>query len=260
MKTLRALVVDDERLARVGLCRQLADIDGVEVAGECGGGSEAVRAIREESPDVVLLDIQMPETDGFDVIRRTGADAMPPVIFVTAHDEHALQAFEVGAVDYVLKPVEPDRLREALERVRGRLSGGAPADRGSELRDLLARVERLEVELDGPAHRLTVQKGDHVIFVDTSNVRWIESAGNYARLHTPDGPYLARRTMRSLEEDLDAVSFLRVRRSAIVNMEYVRHLERAAGNRYRIVLEDGTVLHSSRRYRSVVRDYVRRHQ
>lgn len=260
MRMLRALVVDDERLARVGLRRELEELDGVEVAGECGGGSEAVRAIREASPDVVLLDIHMPGVDGFDVVRRVGADAMPPVIFVTAHDEHALRAFEVGAVDYVLKPVEPDRLREALERVRERRSRDAGADSGSELRDLLARVERLEAERRSSAHRLTVQKGDHITFVDTEDVRWIESAGNYARLHTPEGPYLVRRTMKSLERDLDPDHFLRVRRSAIVNMDHVRHLEPADGRRYRIALEDGTTLHSSRRHRGAVHDYLRRHQ
>lgn len=260
MRTLRALVVDDERLARVGLRCELAALDSVEVTGECAGGTEAVQAIREASHDVILLDIHMPGVDGFDVVRQVGPDAMPPVIFVTAHDEHALRAFEVDAIDYVLKPVESDRLREALQRVRDRLSSTAPADGGSELRDLLARVERLEAEKGDPVDRLTVKKGGHISFVDTDDVRWIESAGNYVRLHTPEETYLVRRTMKSLERDLDPDHFLRVRRSAIVNMDHVRHLDPDEGNRYRIVLEDGTTLHSSRRCRSTVREYLQRHR
>lgn len=269
MRALRALVVDDERLARVGISRELEAIGGIEVVGACASGVEAVRAIRDAAPDVVLLDVRMPGMSGFDVVRDVGVEAMPAVVFVTAHDEHALRAFDVNAVDYVLKPVEPTRLREALRRVEERIDRDDDAPLGARLGSLLRRVEELEArtvdpesdpEADDPLERLAVEKGGQIRFVDVGDVRWIEAAGNYARLHTVYGDFLVRRTLKSLEEDLDASSFLRVRRSTIVNMARVRGIEPGDDRRYRIRLDDGTVLRSSRRRRGTVKSYVDRHR
>lgn len=279
MGSLRVLVVDDERLARVGIRRELEAMDRVQVAGECEGGEEAVRAIRRLQPDLVLLDIQMPGMDGLEVVREVGVAAMPPVVFVTAHDEHALRAFELDAVDYVLKPIEPKRLRKAIRRVENRRVERDASRLRERLQRLLERLETLDDDSDvgpdddsdddappghhtaaGAPDRLAVEKAGRISFVDVSDVVWIESAGNYARIHAVHGSYLTRRTMKSLEEDLRAHDFLRVRRSAIVNMKRVESLELGDDRRYRIELGDETVLHSSRRHRAVLSAYVRDHE
>ena len=278
MNGIRVLIVDDERLARVGLRRELAAMDGVEVVGECAGGAEAVEAIRDLAPDVVLLDVRMPGMDGFDVVREIGPDAMPPVIFVTAHDEHALRAFEVNAVDYVLKPVEPERFRTAFRRAAERLGKAGAEELRDQLGRILRRIDALEDRTPeeetpeegaseegggrarpGRLDRLAVEKAGRVTFVEVDEIRRIESAGNYVRLHTGSGTYLARRTLKSLERDLDPGNFLRVRRSTIVNMERVAQLEPGEDGRWEIRLDDGTTLRASRRRRGAVSDYVERH-
>jgi two-component system LytT family response regulator len=269
MAPLRALIVDDERLARVAIRRELERLEDVELVGECSDGEEAVRAIRELDLDLVFLDVRMPGMDGFDVVRTVGVEVMPPVIFVTAHDEHATRAFDVNAVDYVLKPVEPDRLETACRRVQDRLRRG-DRDVGERLAAVLDRLEALEAratdeERAGEAaratlHRLAVEKGGRISFVDVSDVRWIESAGNYARLHTFGGAFLVRRTMKSLERELDGDVFLRVRRSAIVNMEHVDQIESGDDERFLVHLDDGTELRSSRRRTGTIRRYIDRHR
>lgn len=266
---LRALIVDDERLARVAIRRELERMEDVELVGECGDGEEAVRAIRALDPDLVFLDVRMPGMDGFDVVRSVGVEAMPPVIFVTAHDEHATRAFDVNAVDYVLKPVEPDRLETACRRALDRMSRG-DRDVGRRLSAVLDRLEALEARAAVEEHsgeaagaipkRLAVEKGGRISFVDVDDVRWIESAGNYARLHAFSGTFLVRRTMKSLERELDGDAFLRVRRSAIVNMEHVDEIESGNDERFLIRLDDGTELRSSRRRAGTVRRYIERHR
>ena len=266
VRTLRTLIVDDERLARVGLRRQLEVLEGVDLVGECAGGEEAVRAIEELEPDLVLLDIQMPGMGGFDVVRRVGPAAMPPVVFVTAYDEFALEAFEVDAVDYVLKPIDPDRFRSALTRVRKRIRGESRGDLEARLGRLLARLESGAGERAGGAEagprgglrRLIVRKGGRVLLLDAADVDWIESAGNYARLHVGSDAYLLRRTTRELERELDPRAFLRIHRSVIVNMERVSHLKSTRDGRYACVLKDGTRLESSRRRRAAVEAFLDR--
>lgn len=271
MHALRTLIVDDERLARVGLRRQLEALEGADVVGECAGGEEAVRAIEELEPDLVLLDIQMPGMGGFDVVRRVGPAAMPPVVFVTAYDEFALEAFEVDAVDYVLKPIDPDRFRSALTRARRRIRKGSRADLEQRLRRVLERLEMGEGGLGSasraggpgaasgaPFRRLTVRKSGRVVLLDVAEVDWVESAGNYVRLHVGGEAYLLRRTTKELERELDPGAFLRIHRSIIVNMERVSHLERAPGDRYTFVLEDGTRLDSSRRRRTAIEAFLNR--
>ena len=227
---LRTLVVDDEAAARRGVCRMLERCGGVEVVGECASGREAIAAIREHAPDVVFLDVQMPGQDGFDVMATLGGAHTPAVVFLTAHADHAIRAFDVDALDYLLKPVDPERLERSLERVRRHV-----AQRGPE------RGERLE--------RVVVKRSGHIYFVDVRDVSHFESVQNYVRVHTLEDVHLIRSTLTSLEERLDPQRFVRIRRSTIVSVEHIDHLEPLLHGQYAIVLRDGAQLTSSRRYR-----------
>ena len=239
---MRVLVADDEPLARLGLRRLLEPLPGVEVVGECATGAETARAIAERAPDLVFLDVQMPGGSGFDVIEQIGAELMPPVIFVTAYDRHAVRAFEVHALDYLMKPVDPDRFRDAFERAAWVVEGarGTPARR---LDGLLREVEAAEP----PLARLAVRQADRIVFVEARDVVYVEAAGNYARLHTGKGVHLVRRTMDALERRLGP-GFVRIRRSLLVSVPAVAALEPYGKGSYAVVLRDGTKLVSSRYY------------
>lgn len=250
---LRVLVVDDEPLARDRLRAALAAEPGVEVVGECPDGLEAVRAIGRLRPDLVLLDVQMPGLDGFGVIREVGAAAMPPVIFVTAWDDYAVQAFEVQALDYLLKPFDDDRLRAALARAR---------DPGREAGALAAQLRRLleqhsaggTVPPGGTAYaqRLLVRRGAAIRYVPLAEVEWIEAADNYVRLHGSSGTHLVRMTLRELEGRLDPAEFARVHRSAIVRLAAIREIRPWAGGDYLAVLQSGREVRISRTHRERV--------
>jgi two-component system LytT family response regulator len=255
---LRVLIVDDEGPARRKVRRLLEAEADVEIAGEAADGAAAVAAIRERTPDVVFLDIQMPELDGFDVIAAVGAERMPYVVFVTAYDEHALRAFEVSAVDYLLKPVDPERFRQAVARARERVAaaraGGAG---GAGERDLAARVERLLEALrpGAPAapprflERLLVDAGPKAILLPLDHVDWIEAARNYVTLHAGAERYTLRGTLGALHERLDPSRFLRLNRSQIVRLDAVKELHPWFHGEYLVVLHDGTRLTWSRRFR-----------
>jgi two-component system, LytTR family, response regulator len=240
--TLRVLVADDEAPARRALCRMLGAVDGVEVVGEAAAGDEAVERVAALSPDLVLLDVQMPVLDGFEVVAAVGVDRMPPTVFVTAYDEHALRAFEVRAVDYLLKPVAPERLREAIARVRSRVPNAAP-DPG--LAALVAgrRLRRILVHDDRGAHLLPVEA-----------IALARAERNYVVLHTARGAFRVRGTIGALAERLDPATFLRVNRSDVVRLDAIRELQPWSHGDYRIVLGDGTALLWSRRYRARVGD------
>ncbi|MFW6084871.1 MAG: LytR/AlgR family response regulator transcription factor [Gemmatimonadota bacterium] len=245
--TFRVLIVDDEPLARERLRTLLADDPEVEVAGECGDGASAVDAVRESRPDLVLLDVQMPELDGFEVVAEVGAEAMPPVIFVTAYDEYAIRAFDVHALDYLLKPFERERFERALRRAKAHLARGNERALTNRLRKLLAEVrpgERTEDEID----RLVIRSRGRVTIVPLEEVEWIAAAGNYVRLHLDEGSHLMRETMERMTERLPPDEFLRVSRSAIVRIARIRELKRLSHGEYTIVLRDGTEVKSSRSY------------
>ena len=252
---LCVLVVDDEPLARRGLRELLADRPTVREILEATGGAEAIRVISERRPDVVFLDVQMPRVDGFGVIEGVGAGDMPPVVFVTAYDTHAVRAFEVHAVDYLLKPVDPERFHDAFDRAtRVAERVDAPS-----LRALVAALRPLAAASppDGTAaaappaampRRLAVRSGARVAFVAPEEIAWVEALGNYVNVHVRGGAVRHRATMDEMEALLGA-AFVRIRRSALVRMAAVRWCEPMGKGSWVVALDDGTRLTSSRYYR-----------
>jgi two-component system, LytTR family, response regulator len=255
---LRALVADDEPLARRRLVRLLEGRPGVEVVGECADGPSAVAAIRRERPDLVFLDVQMSGMDGFAVLREAGPGPLPLVVFVTAHDRYALRAFEVHAVDYLLKPLDPARLDAALERAAARAARGRRTherrlvelleELGREQRDL---GRRLAPPADGARtpERLLLKLGERMVFVPVEAIERVEAEGNYVRIHAGKERYLVRGTLAGMEKLLDPRRFLRIHRSTVVNLDRVREVRPAFAGDCTVVLHDGTELRLSRRYR-----------
>ncbi len=252
---IRAVLVDDEPLALRKLRRLVSGEPEVEIVAECGDGRTAVEAIRRYAPDLVFLDIQIPELDGFEVVQSLTSDRLPVIVFVTAYDEHALRAFEVHALDYLLKPVAPDRFRHALERARERLHerrvagvidprllalhNGAAAPATDDSRRYLTRVA---VKANGRAY-----------FVRVNDLDWIEAADNYVRLHTGATSHLLRESLRAFESKLDPRAFLRIHRSAIVNVDAIREMQPWFHGDHVLILRSGARLMCSRRYDAQLR-------
>ena len=250
---VKALIVDDEALARDRLRQLLQAYPEVEIAGECADGREAVACIQKISPDLVFLDVQMPELDGFGVLESLGDKPMPVIVFVTAHDKFALRAFEVHAVDYLLKPFDRVRfeaaLRHAIEQVRNR-SGSGHNERQAAL--------LTEVKSSAKAHeRLAVKSGGHISWVTLDEIDWIESADNYVELHVGAKSHLLRETLNALETRLPPDRFVRISRSAMVNSRKVKELHRMLYGGYEVRLQNGTVLTMSRRFRDKLPKLVR---
>ena len=245
MTKIRTLVVDDEPLARERVLSLLQQEVDVEVVAECSDGGQAVSAIQQHSPDLVFLDVQMPGCDGFEVIRHIGADRMPTVIFVTAYDEYALRAFEVHALDYLLKPFGKERFQQTLRHAREALERRRAGDLG---RRLLALVHDVKPEPQ-KVERLVVKSGGRVFFLRTDEIDWIEAAGNYVRLHLGAESHLFRETMNRMEARLDTTRFARIHRSRIVNTDRIKELQPWFNGDYVVVLRDGTRLTLSRGYR-----------
>jgi two-component system LytT family response regulator len=243
---IRTLIVDDEPLAREGLRVRLGLERDIDLIGEAADGPDAVDLIRRELPDLVLLDVQMPGMDGFEVLSRVADDCLPSIIFVTAHDRYALKAFEVHAVDYLLKPLDGGRLREAVDRVRRAVAMGQSAPREGLLNLLASREKRPE---PGHARRWAVREGEHFVLLRAEEVDWIEAAANYVRFHARGKVYLLRGTMATLEETLDPRRFTRIHRSTIVNLDRVREIRPEWHGDYDVVLTTGDVLRLGRRYR-----------
>jgi len=228
---IRVLIVDDEPPARRNLAILLQRNPQIARIDECGSGREALAAIRAAPPDLLFLDVQMPECDGFDVIEMLGGALPPAVVFVTAHDEYALRAFDVGALDYLLKPFDDARFERALQRAKARLASADP---------LVA----------APPQRLVVRSTGELRFIDVRDIDWIEAADYYAALHVGGRTHLLRRALADLESDLLAAGFCRVHRSAIVNLQRVQGLELRADGEYDLVLRSGDRLRLRRRYRA----------
>jgi two-component system LytT family response regulator len=241
-RRIRALIVDDEPLARRRLRQRLNYHTDVDIIGDCANGREAIAAIRAHAPDIVFLDVQMPEMDGFAVMKALEGEVMPLVIFVTAYDQYALQAFEVYALDYLLKPFDRQRFDKALQRAKTRLQ----TDKGSEINQrTLALLEELKAR-SSHTERLIIKSGGRAFFLKTEEIDWIEAEGKYVRLHVGKESYLLREAISSLEAQLDPKKFPRIHRSTIVNIDRIRELQPWFHNEYRVILRDGTQLMLSR--------------
>lgn len=242
---IRALVVDDEPLARSNIAVLLRMDPDIETIGECGSGSEAIGEIRVAKPDLLFLDVQMPECDGFDVLELLGRDLPPAVILVTAYDQYAIRAFEAGVLDYLLKPFDNARFETALGRAKQKVR--MSADRNG--RYLARKLERVVIKSAG-----------EVCFLKISDIDWIEAADYYACLHVRGKSHLLRRSMADLEEDLDPGIFCRIHRSSIVNLERVKALKLSEGGEYEVLLDEGTRLRLSRRYRKQLQERMGVHE
>jgi two-component system LytT family response regulator len=240
-RPLRLLIVDDEPPARRRLRRMLSSEAEVDVIGECGSGAEAIEQIRTLGPDVVLLDVQMPGGDGFEVVEELGASALPLVVFVTAYDEYALRAFDAAALDYLVKPVRRPRLRTALARARERLAPHNAATAGGEV----------TAETPLRPERLLIDRGHHMEVLAVDDVDWIEAADNHVIVHAGKEAHRFRRTMEQVLERLPPERFIRIHRSTIVNLNRVRQVHDWF-NGYLLVLADGTRLPTGRQYRDAV--------
>ncbi len=243
---LRVLIADDEPLARERLRRLLERQKDIIVVGECGDGLSTLESIRRDQPQVVLLDIQMPELDGLGVVEGLDDTVRPAIIFVTAHDRFAVRAFEVQAVDYLLKPVDESRLAAALERVRARSLSGSQPEWAQQLNHLIGEL-RPENRL---GDRLAVKSDGRVVFVKISELDWIEACDNYVELHVGTASHLLRETLSRLSERLPSQQFLRISRSIIINMDRVRELQPLFHGEYCIILRDGTKVTLTRTYRN----------
>ncbi len=242
---MRVLIVDDERIARNRLRALLTGEPDVEIAGECGNGAEAIEALTESPVDVLFIDIQMPAGDGMDVVRTLTPERMPLVIFVTAYDKYALEAFEVRAFDYLLKPFDRERFQRTLANARAELArerSTAPVNPPE------PATSQNRSRLD----RLAIRNKGHVTFVRTENIDWIEAADNYVRLHCGTSNHIVRETMNAIEGRLDPARFVRIHRSTIVNADRIRELQPWFRGDYRVILHDGTELALSRSYRQSV--------
>ena len=244
MKRLRVLVVDDEPLVRRGIAALLSEDPEIEVVGEARNGTEAVTQIRNNLPDLVFLDVQMPGLDGLGVLATLQPEERPAVVFVTAFDQYAVRAFDLHAVDYLLKPFDDARFRIALARARERLRSGSPETDHTALSALLAELRGRT----GP-ERLAVKEGGNIVLVPVDEIDWIEAADNYVRLHRGKHYHLLRESLGRLEETLDQRRFARIHRSAMVNLSRIRALEPVPGGEYDVILTDGQRLTLSRGYR-----------
>jgi two-component system LytT family response regulator len=249
---IRALIIDDEPLPRERIRTLLSEHQTIELIGECEDGKEAVEAIIEQSPDLIFLDIQMPELDGFGVLASLPAEHLPATIFVTAYDEYAIRAFEVNALDYLLKPINPARFEKAVSRATERLSQKSH----EQDRKLMDFVEQMRIER-GYTRRFVVRAGAKLSFVQTGDIDWIDTADNYVRLHVSGQEYLVRETLKSVEGQLDPAVFIRVHRSAIINIDRIEAVEPYFHGDYIITMKDGTRLNTSRSYSERLRSLLR---
>ena len=251
--TLRTLVVDDEALPRQRMADLVRADSRLLLAGEADDGRAALDLIVEQRPDLVFLDIQMPELDGFQVIAALDDDALPAVVFVTAYDAYAIRAFEVDAIDYLLKPVNTERFDAAVTRVVGRL-GESGAESEAAVRTVVARASEARA---APIHRFVARRGAKHYFIKTSDIDWIEADGNYLRLWTGDRSHLVRETMKAAEERLDADSFVRIHRSTIVAIDRIESIQAQENGDYLVTMAGGAKLSSSRGYADRIRGLLR---
>ena len=247
---MNTLIVDDEPLAREGMVLLLKDEPAISSVAQARNGAEAVQMIRARRPDLVLLDVQMPEMDGFGVLRELGAEHMPPVIFVTAHDRYAIQAFEVNAIDYLLKPVTRERFSQALARVRERLG-----TEGADNRHVMSLLQQLAAPPKYLA-RVALRAGGRISFVNIEDVLFVQAAENYVQLHLKSARHLLHVPIATFESSLDPNLFLRIHRSLIVNVKHIHELETGPHGEYIVILHGGARLQSSRSYHEKIKRWA----
>jgi two-component system LytT family response regulator len=257
---LRALIVDDEELARRGLEIRLEGFDDVEICGQARNGREALVAVREQSPDLMFLDVQMPGMNGFEVLQHLSGSSMPDIVFVTAYDEFALQAFDANALDYLLKPINDDRLREAIERVRKHREAKQADEQRNKLLKFVCELTGRELTLESALQaatgehqayptRIAIRDGSETNCVDVDSIDWVDAAGDYMCVHSSGDTFVLRGTMKHLEDLLDPEMFVRVHRSAIVNRHRVTSMRPHRNGEYFLQLGDATELKLSRKYK-----------
>jgi two-component system LytT family response regulator len=247
--SIQALIIDDEPLARRSVLRFLKNDPSIDVIGQCADGQSAITAIRSKKPDLVFLDVQMPEVDGFEVLQKVGLDRMPAVIFVTAYDRYALRAFDANALDYLLKPFGRERFERAVGRAKERIAQKLNSDETSRI---ITALEQIHTK-NGHAERLTVTENGRIAFVRTLDIDWIEAEGNYARLHVSGREHALRETLTSLEGKLNPGDFLRIHRSTIVNVHRIREIRPWFNGYHLVLLSDGQQLRASRYQRDVAK-------
>jgi len=248
MRSIRTLIVDDERLAREKVRALLAGDADIEIVGECANGAEAVAAVRKQKPDLLLLDVEMPGANGFQVLQKLRGERLPMVVFITAHDEYAVRAFEVEAIDYVMKPFDRRRFTDALRRAKRQMS---EPDEDAEARILRLLERMLEKK---PLDHFVVKQRDRTFLLPVPEIDWIEAEGKYVRLHAAGVAHLVRESIGDVEERLDTRKFLRIHRGTIVNVKRILEMHRGFGGGVFVVLRDGTKLTMSRRYRTRIRE------
>lgn len=265
-KLMKAVIVDDEALARQGLRLRLANFEHVSVVQECANGKEAIQAILEFEPDIVFLDIQMPGMTGFELISEIQSDIMPMIIFVTAYDAFAIDAFKVHAIDYLLKPVEEDRLAAAIEKAGQAMGHKTAVSEKQQLMDLvvsvtgksaaaIAEIMESDEDLIEHADRLAIKDGSSITFVPVRDIDWIDAAGDYMCVHVKGETHIMRTTMKELEAKLDPTIFQRVHRSTIVNLERVEKVSSHINGEFHLTLSCGSSLKMSRSYKEKVKHF-----
>lgn len=247
-RKIRAIVVDDEPLACKRLVKLLNEEEDVEVVEVCANGKEAIEEINEQDPDLVFLDIQMPEINGFEVLQHIESDRVPAIIFVTAYDEYALKAFEVHALDYLMKPFNKARFRDSLQRAKNSIKINGNSEVGEKIENLL---EYLNPEQDSLS-RILIKTSSRYFFLKADEIDWIESAGNYVRIHSGKNNYLIRETMINMEKKLDDDKFFRIHRSTIINVEKVKELEQWFHGDYQVIMYNDEKLTMSRNYKDLL--------
>jgi len=253
MEKIRAIIVDDEKPARRRLRELLEKQPDIAIVAECSNGAEATRQIRALQPDLLLLDVQMPGLDGFGVVDAIGAAQMPATIFVTAYDQYALKAFEVSALDYLLKPFSDERFERSLARVLSFVRANRREELSHRILSLLDQIQPKQPQnTSAPLDCLMIKDGGRLLFLRVEEIDWIEAAGVYVQVHTADKTWLHRISLSELEAKLDARQFLRIHRSTIVNLQKVKELHPHSHGDFLVVLHDGTELRLSRSYRQKV--------
>lgn len=247
--SISVLIVDDEPLAREGIVLHLSGENDVSIVGMCGNGRDAIKLIQQQKPDLVFLDVNMPGLSGFDVIETVGIENMPPVIFLTAYENFALKAFDVCAVDYLLKPIDPIRFSASLDRVREHLRRTTIIKHAEQLNVLLANNKAVPAQC---AERLIVKSHGHTHFIPVLDILWVEANGDYVDVHTSAKTHLVRETMHNIEQQLQQWGFQRIHRSAIVRLTMIAELITTSAGDYYLMLNNGKKLKLSRNYRDML--------